>query len=266
MTGQFDAMLSLLDDGDPATCGPILARLEQDRDLLDLVWQLAELRGRDLPEPLIHACLRADAEALVDAYSTADDLESGIWLLPRLHRPRFDFRTPGEAAVDALAAAIRPRLAESAPADARTVARSLVGDFGFGGNRETYDDPGNSYLPIVLERRCGLPIALTALWMLVCRRLRITAEAIALPGHVVGRWVGRYGETGYLDLFAGAKDLSRADLDLRVQLANERSAEPYLAAASDRALLKRLARNLALSHLRRGDALRATIAHALATG
>lgn len=261
---ELHALVDLLHDPDPEVGATLVTRLESDASLLDAAWIAALERGEP-PERLSAVVLRADAEALVDAYAAAEDLETGCWLLARLHRPRVDHRAAGAPQLDALAERVRGRLAAGDPADGRTVAGHLCGACGFAGDRQGYDDPRNSYLPEVLERRLGLPIALTALWMLVGRRLDLTCEALALPGHVLGRWVAADGSSGYLDLFAGGRGLTRQELELRARLAGEHTAEPYLAAASDRALLKRMARNLAMAYLRREDSLRATIAHALAT-
>jgi regulator of sirC expression with transglutaminase-like and TPR domain len=261
---EIAALVDLLADPDPEIGATLATRLERDPTLLDQVWLTACAAG-DPPPRLTSIVLRADAEALVDAYAAAEDLETGCWLLARIHGPRWDPRPAGAAQIDALAERVRALVARGDPADGRTIAAFLCGACGFAGDREEFDDPRNSYLPAVLERRLGLPIALTALWLLIARRLGWTCEAIALPGHVLGRWFAADGRSGYVDLFAAGAILTREDLDLRAQLASECSVEPYLAAASDRALLKRMARNLAMSYLRRGDSLRATIAHALAT-
>ncbi len=263
MNNELLALVELLEDPDPEVGSTLAARLEADAQLLDRTWLCALERG-SIPPRLEEIVLRCDAEALVDAFAAAEDLETGAWLLARLHQPRRDHRAAGAPQLDAIAARVAERIAAGDPADGRTVASYLCGACGFAGNRESWDDPRNSFLPEVLERRLGLPIALTVLWQLVGRRLGLTCDAIALPGHVLGRWSGPDG-SGYLDLFGGGATLSRTDLEMRAKLAGEHSAEPYLAAASDRALLKRLARNLAMAYLRHGDGLRATIAHALAT-
>ena len=252
---SIDALLSLLEDPDPRIHEPISARLGADPALLDEVWARAGARGTP-PRALVTLVLRADAEGLVDAFAGAEDLESGAWMLPRLHEPRRDHRTPGVAALDQLAARVRA----SGACDGGGLAAFLCGACGFGGAERDYDDPRNSYLPVVLERRVGLPIALTTLWLLVARRLGIAAEAIAMPGHVLGRWSG-----GYLDLFSGGVGITRADLDRRARAAGEPGAQPFLAPASDRALLKRMARNLVHAYSKRGDQVRATIAHGMAT-
>ena len=262
--GELAALLDLLSDPDPEIGATLAARLESDTDLLDRTWQVAAERGAP-PEILTAIVLRADAEALVDAFAAAEDLESGCWLLARVQRPRIDHRAAGAPQLDALAAHVAARIAAGAPADGRTVAAFLCNECGFAGDREAYDDPANSFLSEVLARRLGLPIALTVLWQLLGRRLGVVCEALALPGHVLGRWVAADGSTGYVDLFAGGGAVTRADLEALVRQAGGLGVEPYLAAASDRALLKRMARNLALAYLRHGDQLRATIAHALAT-
>jgi regulator of sirC expression with transglutaminase-like and TPR domain len=261
---ELTALLDLLGDPDPEIGATLAARLESDADLLDRAWQAATGRGEP-PAILTAIVLRADAEALVDAFAAAEDLESGCWLLARLQRPRCDHREAGAPQLDALAARVAERIAAGAPADGRTVAAYLCGECGFSGDSEAYDDPANSFLSEVLARRLGLPIALTALWQLVGRRLGVVCEALAMPGHVLGRWVAADGSSGYVDLFAGGAAVTRTDLEALVHQAGGNGVEPYLAAASDRALLKRMARNLALAYLRRGDQLRATIAHALAT-
>jgi hypothetical protein len=249
---ELSALLSLLDDPDPGVQATLAERLTHDRALLDRAWAHATSEGEP-PAALVGLVLATDAEVLVDLFAAAEDLERGCWLLPRLHRPRVDYALAGAPAIDALAARL------PADADGGEVARFLCEECGFAGDARDYHDPRNSYLPEVLARRLGLPIALTALWLLIGRRRRLEIEAIATPGHVVGRWRG-----GFVDLFAGGKPVSRDELEERCRAAGAPSAGPYLAPASDRALLRRMARNLVGAYFQRGDRLRATIAHGLA--
>ena len=60
----------------------------------------------------------------------------------------------------------------------------------FAGDREQYDDPQNSMLDVALERRAGLPILLSAVYVEVARRADIDLEGVGLPGHFV---VGHFG-------------------------------------------------------------------------
>ena len=61
----------------------------------------------------------------------------------------------------------------------------LFRELGFGGDRDTYDDPLNALLPAVLLRRKGLPISLCILWIALARRLGFDADRgwdAACPG------------------------------------------------------------------------------------
>ena len=60
----------------------------------------------------------------------------------------------------------------------------------FAGRRENYDDPDNSMLDLVLERRRGLPILLSVVYIEAARRAGIELAGVGLPGHYV---VGHFG-------------------------------------------------------------------------
>ncbi len=66
----------------------------------------------------------------------------------------------------------------------------LGGQHGFVGNREEYDHPDNSMLDLVLERRTGLPILLSVVYVEAARRAGIPLVGVGLPGHFV---VGHFG-------------------------------------------------------------------------
>lgn len=55
----------------------------------------------------------------------------------------------------------------------------------FRGNREDYYDPRNSYLNEVIDRRTGIPITLSVLWVSIAQKLGLPAYGIGLPGHFI---------------------------------------------------------------------------------
>ena len=55
----------------------------------------------------------------------------------------------------------------------------------FTGDTESYDDPANSMLHRVLERRRGLPITLSVLYVAVGHRAGVALAGFGLPGHYV---------------------------------------------------------------------------------
>ncbi|MCX6955030.1 MAG: transglutaminase-like domain-containing protein, partial [Verrucomicrobia bacterium] len=86
-----------------------------------------------------------------------------------------------------IAARCRELIAEpsSTREKCRIVNRVLFHEWGFHGNLEHYTDPRNSFLDQVLERRTGLPISLSIVYLLVAERLGLELEAVGLPSHFV---------------------------------------------------------------------------------
>jgi regulator of sirC expression with transglutaminase-like and TPR domain len=69
----------------------------------------------------------------------------------------------------------------------------VFGEMGFRGNAEDFDDPRNSYLNEVVDRRLGIPITLSILFLEIASAAGFEARGVALPGHFVIRveWDGR---------------------------------------------------------------------------
>lgn len=86
--------------------------------------------------------------------------------------------------------------------------RVLGARHGFRGDRERYDRPDNSMLDLVLERRLGLPILLSVLYVEVARRAGIALAGVGLPGHFVVGHFGGPGEPLLADPFAGGGALA----------------------------------------------------------
>jgi regulator of sirC expression with transglutaminase-like and TPR domain len=110
------------------------------------------------------------------------------------------------ATLDALGADLTVALAEGRTrrpdAEAIACAEVLGRHAGFAGDAEHYDDPANSMLDVVLERRRGLPILLSVVYVEVARRAGVALAGVGLPGHFV---VGHFGVTPpvLLDPFGG---------------------------------------------------------------
>ena len=58
---------------------------------------------------------------------------------------------------------------------------------GFSGNRDRYDDPRNSFLNEVLNRRTGIPISLAVVYLEVARRAGLRVAGVNFPGHFLLR-------------------------------------------------------------------------------
>jgi len=87
----------------------------------------------------------------------------------------------------------------------------LYYDLGFVGNHEHYYEPNNSFLNVVLQRRVGLPIMLSLIYMTVGKELGISIKGMGFPGHFMVRYEDEVG-AWFLDPFHG-KLLERDELD-----------------------------------------------------
>lgn len=121
---------------------------------------------------------------LVD--ETDIELDKAALELAALDHPSAELG-PWLALLDEMEARLRKvgALARSPETQAATLARVLAGEFGFEGDRESYDDPANADLIRVLDRRQGLPVALAILYVAMARRLGWSAHALNTPGHVL---------------------------------------------------------------------------------
>jgi regulator of sirC expression with transglutaminase-like and TPR domain len=63
----------------------------------------------------------------------------------------------------------------------------LFEELGFSGNADHYDDPRNSFLNEVLDRRLGIPISLAAIYLEIGRRAGMRLEGVNFPGHFLVR-------------------------------------------------------------------------------
>ena len=162
--------------------------------------------------------------------------------------------------IERFAKRLRARIPPNAAPEERVVALNefLYDDLGFSGNADNYYDPRNSYLNEVLDRRTGIPITLSVLYMEMGRRIGLPCEGVSFPGHFLVRLRIRGGML-VLDPFTGGSPQSEAELRERLKRVIPRGVgvgEPggvpvsdlpldqFLEPASNRQILARVLRNL----------------------
>jgi regulator of sirC expression with transglutaminase-like and TPR domain len=141
---------------------------------------------------------------------------------------------------------------------ARAISDCLFERLGFCGNTDDYYDPRNSFLADVLDRRTGIPISLSVLYLEVARRVGVLAQGVNFPGHFLVR-VAIEDAWLFLDPFTGGRALTPADLEALLKKTTTPDAvlEPgVIAAASKRQILSRMLVNLAGIYGRQGDLVR----------
>jgi len=176
---------------------------------------------------------------LVQGPEEGIDLDEGCLLVAAHARPGADAGEvveAGRARLDALAETCSgPSLTD--------LRRHLFETVGFSGNRHRYDDPRNSLLDEVLERRTGIPITLAVVVIEVGRRLGLQFDGVGLPGHFL---VG-VGPDLYLDAFEEGRLLDTAGCRRRfAELAGADApwSAGLLAPVGPRAVLARVLANL----------------------
>jgi regulator of sirC expression with transglutaminase-like and TPR domain len=169
--------------------------------------------------------------------------------------------------IDAMGAVLRQRLREDISTSDALVAlnRYVFEELGFSGNADDYYDPRNSYLNDVIERRLGIPITLSVLYIEIGRRIGLPLQGVSFPSHFLVTCALRDG-TVVLDPYAGGASLGLEDLQERLRpLAkdielDERMLKTLLAPAAPRDVFARMLRNLRAIHETRGDNLKALAA------
>lgn len=122
---------------------------------------------------------------------------------------------PHLVTLDRLAESASPRVATagSAAEQAAGLQAALGERAGFAGGSADYLDLRSSLLHSVLERRRGLPILLSVVWLEVAHRLGVPAYGVGLPGHFIVAIGTPTGDTVLVDPFAGGRLLPPAAVD-----------------------------------------------------
>ncbi len=169
---------------------------------------------------------------------------------PGLDVPRYLAR------IDELGATLGSRIPADATVSQRIAALNqyLFGDLGFAPNTEDYYDPRNSFLHDVLERRVGIPITLSILYIEVGHRVGLPLQGVSFPGHFLVKCALSDGMV-VLDPYSGGVSLGLADLRKRLREVQGGEVSRaiiagLLGAAGKKDIILRMLRNLKAIYLR----------------
>jgi regulator of sirC expression with transglutaminase-like and TPR domain len=201
---------------------------------------------------------KSPRERLVAALdSTPERLDHAALAIAALEYPDLD---PGvcETALQSLAARVARAPSDDPLSRLRSLRQILADEERFRGNTDDYDAPENSFVNIVLERKVGLPITLSVIYLEVARRAGIALFGVSFPGHfVVGSQIGE--NKWVLDPFHGGRILTESGCkELLKQVAPQVTfSAKMIAPASARSICYRMLSNLKRVYLSRGDSERA---------
>ncbi len=255
------ALLTLLADDDPAVARVIRDRLREggeggldwladhrldaDPCVRRRVRQLLDEREREAADIRFLAFILGHGEQF--------DLEEAVWRFVETRHPEVRVAAY-EAQLDDWTGRIRERI----PADPtgravlETVHAVLFAELGFRGSGEDYDNPENSYLNRIMDRRIGIPIGLSLVYLAITRRLGLPVRGIGMPGHFLCRYQSPREEY-YVDVFHQGRLLSRIDCVRRLKETAVEYEDGLLAPITPRRIVQRMIANLHRVHRQRRE-------------
>jgi regulator of sirC expression with transglutaminase-like and TPR domain len=163
--------------------------------------------------------------------------------------------------IDQLAIAVNRRLEPSSSVYRKIAALNyiLFQEHGFHGNRDNYYDPKNSFLNEVLERKMGIPITLSVLYMELALRIGLPLRGVSFPGHFLVKHASDAEEI-VIDPFNAGDILSDESLNkLLDQLYGGKVSlqRDLLEPVTKKQILSRMLNNLKMIYLRNNDLFKA---------
>ena len=182
------------------------------------------LRVQRILDTLQHRLVDDGFRQLASLPDAQLDLDRAMWLISRIVNP-LARRDDLQKQLDGLAQRVRQRLGAGVnprTAPPREVVDALrhvlFEEFRLRGAVSNYDDPRNSSLESVLDRRQGLPILLSHIMISVAQRLDVPLVGIQIPGRYMVKYDGTRSPAGFpaddliIDPFGGGRILTAEEL------------------------------------------------------
>jgi len=259
------ALLGLLDDTNTAVRLAVKAELErlgpagtallreathsENGDLSVAAREILESLAGGQPERVFRDFIR----------SFNYELETGVLLLDRVANPQI-----GIVDYERFLAEVSDRCRElllhpsTAWEKCRMINRVLFGEYGFCGDLDNFYDPRNSFLSDVIERRRGIPISLSILYLLVADRCGLELSPVAFPGRfMVGCFLD--ADPFYIDVFEGGVFRGVEEIEEMLEPYDLELDPSIFAPCPVGEVLARCCRNLVNQYSRAGDPDKASL-------
>lgn len=248
MFEQQEAIVRLLRDDDLTTVSLVKQQLVEKgveaipnlEDMLALDDQTVTRHVREVLGEIDAREATDEFDLLCPLFPENGDLESANWLLARLFLPGVNFKIYsrlldqwGDRIADMVAGA------KSATEQVGILADYLGNRLGFHGDPNDYYKVDNSLLPRVIETRCGIPISLALVYIIIGKRAGLQIEGVNFPGHFLARCKGVI-----FDPFERGRILTMGDCERVLELQNLTLESSHLEVASSRVMLRRILANL----------------------
>lgn len=137
----------------------------------------------------------------------------------------------------------------------KTINQHLFDNLGFRGNKGNYYEPENSFLHQVLERKLGIPISLSVLYLAIAKRLNFPMVGVGMPGHFLIR--PEFENVGiFVDPFNRGEILFENDCQKKLDETYHQQLKldpSWLAPVDNKQILARMLNNLKFIYLHRRE-------------
>lgn len=257
---QIRALIRLLSDDDDRIVQTISGKLIDIGPSAVPLLQEAEIEQPEMADRIASILEEIRGGKIEEEFaglaSTPDDrmsLESGAFLLARYNYPQLDVaRYRGQ--LDAMAREVRERIGPRASGEETVNAlnRYVFTEQGFRGNTKNYYEVENSYINRVMDRRVGIPISLSVVYLLIGQRLNLPLFGIGMPGHFLVKYDSdRYKI--FIDCFNGGALLTEKNCVRFLTEAGYGFDDTFLQKSSVRAILSRMIKNVLAIYSKAGE-------------
>ena len=248
---QIRALIRLLGDEDDRIVRTISGRLIDYGDSAVPLLQEAEIEQPDMAnriatilEEIRGSRLEDELRDLVTRPDEGIDLESGAFLLARYAYPSLDAGQYSQQ-LDEMGRELRGQIGSrvSGEETVKALNRYLFTEQGFKGNTKNYYELENSYLNRVIDRRTGIPISLSVVYLLIGKRLGLPVHGIGMPGHFLVKYEAEKYKI-FIDCFNGGALLTEKNCARFLTEAGYGFEDRFLQSSPTRAILTRMIKNL----------------------
>lgn len=252
------SLLKLLDDDDQVISRIAYEKLlDVDVEAIPIILKFREIasdRVRNLIDEIVDFLRyrKYVGEVISFFRSSEKDVEQGAFLVARFAYPDVNFKHYSEM-IELMAVDLRKRIytCESFQDIVEAVNKFFFVEKGFRGNSENYYEPDNLFINRVIDRRLGIPITLSLVYILVGRKANLPIYGVGIPGHFVVRYESN-GYEIYVDPFNGGRLMTRSDCEKLISQLGYSQSEEYFARAEPEFIVKRMFGNLALAYKNSG--------------
>lgn len=256
--GQIASLIKLLDDEDIFVSRSAYEKLlDLGADAIPVILEFkanANEHLKNLLDEIVDTLrYRKYVDDVVAYFKSADkDVEQGAFLVAKFAYPDVNFKEYSEI-LELMALDLKKRIytKDDIFDIVEAVNKFFFVEKGFRGNFENYYEPDNVFINRVIDRRLGIPITLSLVYILVGRRANLPVYGVALPGHFVVRYESNGFEI-YVDPFNKGRLMTRDDCEKLISQLGYAQKEEYFMRATPDGIVKRMLGNLALAYKNSG--------------